>query len=237
MRKMAALYVNGKIVIGDNHLIAYEKLSPEDKASELATGFFNRQTGRFESDVSNDFFYNKEIFIIRHGSTEDSTEDDPALSREGIQQIKNIAEKLKIFNCNGFFGFTSPFMRCLQTSQIISQILEIKFEVSEELKEYSCSTNKKSTILLKNKSNLFPNFQWLTTKNWVVEPEPYDVLLKRINKVLQVIPDKSILISHCGLISNFIKMATSENSHCVHFASLTHIKNHKVTHLELQEKI
>ena len=233
MKKMAALYVNGKIVIGDNHLIAYEKLSPEDKASKLATGFFNKQTGRFESDVSNDFFYNKEIFIMRHGATENSIEDDPTLSKEGIQQIKNIAEKLKEFNCNGFFGFTSPFMRCLQTSQIISQILEIKFEVFEELREYSCLTKEKSTIFLKNKSNLFPNFQWFTTKNWVIEPEPHGVLLKRINNVLQALPNKSILISHCGLISNFIKMATSESSHCVHFANLTYIKNHEVTNLEL----
>ena len=38
------LYVNGKVVIGDSHLMAYEKLTPEEKAGELSTGFFNKQT-------------------------------------------------------------------------------------------------------------------------------------------------------------------------------------------------
>ena len=98
VKKMAALYVGGKIITGDNHLEAYQKLSPKEKVSDFTTGFFDKHTGRFESDVSDKFFYNKEIFIMRHGATENADADDPTLSSKGIQQIKHIAKKLKKFD-------------------------------------------------------------------------------------------------------------------------------------------
>ena len=124
-------------------------------------------------------------------------------------------------------------MRCLQTSQIISQILEIKFEVFDELREYYCPVEHNRAIFLKNKFYLFPNFKWFTKESWTIEPESNDTLFKRANKILQMLPEKSILISHCDWISNFINMTTNENSCIVPFAGLTHIKNNKVTHLEL----
>jgi hypothetical protein len=63
----AELFVGGCIVIGDSHLDAFQLLSVEEKDADLVSGFFDPETHEFVSDMEKDHFFDKEMYLIRHG--------------------------------------------------------------------------------------------------------------------------------------------------------------------------
>ena len=82
------------------------------------------------------------LFIFRHGITYFSKNDIPygdlietaEILPEAVPTIKKVGEYLVEIPTN--INFTSPYKRCLQTSEIVSGITGKKFEVDENLHDW-----------------------------------------------------------------------------------------------------
>ncbi len=77
------------------------------------------------------------IYLIRHGESEETSEGKPheerALTADGIEIIKTSIEMWKKFIDTFDIILTSPLKRSKQSAQIISSIFKPQFEVVEEI--------------------------------------------------------------------------------------------------------
>ncbi len=77
------------------------------------------------------------IYLIRHGESEQSSENKPheerALTANGIEIVKNSIEVWKYFIDNLDIILTSPLKRAKQTALIINSVFKPQLEVVEEI--------------------------------------------------------------------------------------------------------
>jgi len=77
------------------------------------------------------------LYLIRHGEAETTSEDKPheerELTKEGIQVVKASVEMWKNFISSFEIIFSSPLKRAMQTANIIRDVLNVKPEVMEEI--------------------------------------------------------------------------------------------------------
>lgn len=110
----AALFVEGKVVVGENHGVAFGKLSSEDQNSNLVSGFFNPQTKKF-IDEECKVMWLKKIVLIRHAHV-----NNLHLTEIGHQQTSAMSDFLfENIDLNSFEFITSPIDRCVETVQDI----------------------------------------------------------------------------------------------------------------------
>lgn len=204
--RVAALYVQGKIVTASSHLEAFQQLSPEEQNCDLTSGAFDDETGEFQSDLQKDHFYDKKIILIRHGHVEKNGLD-PSLSEKGLKDVSRLSEYLNQFDLSKFIGLTSPFLRCLQTAEIISKLTQIDFEVKNELLE---PPPELPNFDLKNRYLEFNNFEWSNHTDIHINDESNVDFKNRVHQVLQKLPRRCIIISHSGFIINMASLALSE---------------------------
>lgn len=82
------------------------------------------------------------LYIFRHGATYFSKNHIPygdqietaEILPEGIPAIKRLAEHLKIIPSDK--NLTSPFVRCVKTSGIVSETSGKQFEIDKELRDW-----------------------------------------------------------------------------------------------------
>lgn len=230
MRK-AALYVHGRVVVADSHLAAFQALTIEERREYIVSGFIDDETGEFDSDLARDHFYNKEIYLVRHGEVENKDAPDPPITEIGIEQAECVAEELTDVDLSGFTCRTSPYLRCLQTAQVFSRICNLEFTVDLSLMETPMFLSNNQSFRLKNRHKEFPQFNWPTNHDWLIPFEGKNKFAVRVRNVLQDLPIHSILISHFGVITNMASMALCDEKamkYGVPTASLTHIDNQEV---------
>lgn len=215
--KKAALYVQGKIVTGDSHLEAYQKLNEREKDADLVSGFFDQTTQEFHADQDTDHFYNKEIFLVRHAESIDPSEPDAPISERGQQQIQRLATVMLNFDLKDFLCLTSPLLRCLQTSLVLHEVLHIDFHVRAEIMETPCFLVQNQNYRLQNYKNQFqnyknqfPHFDWPTEDDWILSPESERNFVERTRHALQDFAPKTIVVTHCGFIFNLARFATCD---------------------------
>lgn len=229
--RRAALYVHGRIVVADSHLAAFEALTIEERREYIVSGFLDEETGEFDSDLAKDHFYNKEMYLIRHGQVLDVDDPDPPVSEEGTRQAEQIAENMKDTDLSEFNCFSSPLLRCLQTAEVFAKICGVQIEIDLALMETPNFLAQNETFYLKNRKSYFPMFHWPTPYDWLIPYETPSDFAIRTRNVLQRLPKKTIIISHFGLITNMAKMALCDEKAAesgVPTASLTHIDNQEV---------
>ena len=77
------------------------------------------------------------LYLIRHGEAEPTSEDKPheerELTKEGIQVVKASAELWKYFISNFEIILSSPLKRAMQTANIIRDVLNVKPKVMEDI--------------------------------------------------------------------------------------------------------
>lgn len=146
-----------------------------------------------------------ELIVIRHGQSEYNaklTDNlNSNLTEKGIEQAIATGKYLKqnIPNIHEFYGITSPYLRCLQTSDYINREIGNSFTVEsavrEAMMEYEeCRVEKKH----------FPHFSW---KNWTESHEIYRTeteseLVSRIWNLLKSLSHpKLILVSHASPVA------------------------------------
>lgn len=94
-----------------------------------------------------------DLYIFRHGQTYFSKNHIPygdkvesaEILDEGIPVIKRLAEHLKKLPTDR--NFTSPFLRCVKTSQIVSEITGKQFEVDQDLRDWDPRTEAVQQVI------------------------------------------------------------------------------------------
>ena len=230
--KKAALYVHGRVVTAESHLAAFEALTLKERKEYIVSGFIDEETGEFDSDLAHDHFYNKEIYLVRHGDAQTNENPDPPITEKGTKQAKELAETLSKKNLSDFFCITSPLLRCLQTAQIFNEICGLKFVVDLSLIETPHFLNDPSqSFWLKNRCHEFSDFNWLYKHDWRIRYESKPNFNKRVRYILEHLPEQSFLISHFGVIMSMASFALCGDKameHGVPTASLTHIDNQEI---------
>jgi len=230
--RTAALYLRGRVVIGRSHLEAFQKLSDAEKNEYMVSGFYEEATGEFCADMCRDHFYNKKIVLIRHGQCQyDQCQIDPALNAQGISETEEVTDYLGHFDLTDYKCFTSPMLRCLQTTEIIQKKLGIQFEVKQNLMETPTFLNQEETFELKSRRSEFPKFRWPEEESWELRSENEATFMQRVASILRSLPSKSILISHFGVVTHMAKFALCDEKVMkakVPTASLTFIDNQEV---------
>lgn len=123
---VAALCVGNKVVVGSNHGDAFSKLNQDEQIGNVESGFIDTATGRFFTEEYD--FYLKQIYVIRHGQAEGQSFRD-SLTDIGIQQCICCADFLAKQQIKDFEIYCSPYDRCVQSAQIISQITNLPCQI------------------------------------------------------------------------------------------------------------
>jgi len=194
---LPAIYVSGKVVTGSTHGDAFGKLSEKEKNSKVISGFYDPKKLKFIHEEIK--LYLKKILLIRHA-------DAGGFFNSHISDIGRIQAKMvAIFIMkNGFSkyqGFSSPILRCQETSDIIKNSAKVEFYTMANL---SKKTDQESQI----------DFG------------------KRIEKVLEELPQNSILVSHSDIIQQIIGLIDSLHRIIpIPNCSITYIENEKIVWL------
>lgn len=233
MRK-AALYVHGRIVTGDSHLEAYRKLSAQEQNEHLISGVFDTDTEEFDSEVPDEHFYDKEMLLIRHGDCQDPGEPDTPLSEFGYEEVHKLATVLAhTFDLKDMIGISSPMLRCLQTSLILHELLDIRFQIQSEVMETPIFLEEGHQYRLQNHRSKFPQFEWNASEDWILTKETLKNFVDRSRSALQHLPHNCIVVTHYGFICNLARLAlcdkkASELAKDIPPASVTHIDQQEV---------
>lgn len=229
----AALSVCGRVVVADSHLACFQKLSNDEQNADLDSGFLDEETNEFISEHDRSEFYQKELYMIRHGETAGCEDPDPDLSEHAVDAITAAANILRGQNLCAFEAITSPLLRCLRTATILQQILGIKFRIAPEVMECSSNFYHLDTFRLKNRASSFPQFDWPTSKEWHLLPETQHDFYARVKETLRHIPAKSIVVTHYGYINLTTKLSLTKRVLDEGFphASVTYFKGSDVKRL------
>jgi broad specificity phosphatase PhoE len=233
MRK-AALYVHGRIVVGDSHLEAFQKLTVAEQGERIVSGAFDTDTAEFDSDLAIDHFYDKDLLLIRHAHVQDNSEPDTPISEDGADQVKKLANTLKSFDLKDFVGLVSPFLRTLQSALILHEALNLDFRIEGEVMEIPMFLEDGQQYRLQNHQDKFPQFNWPSPDDWILTKESQRDFTDRAKLALQNFPRKCIVVTHYGFICNIARYALCDQkaeiavTGAVPPASLTHIYKQEI---------
>lgn len=158
------------------------------------------------------------IYIIRHGQTVWNLEGkkqgrkDSPLTLKGIKQGQNIANYLKNKNLLNFQLVISPQWRCQQFASIICELVNKEFSdciLEEGLREHSFGLWEGKTEF--EIENEFPGFlekRYKPDNYWsyiVPMGESYELLSKRVEKVLEKYKNKNIIFVCHEMVSKVIR--------------------------------
>ncbi len=195
---LKAVYTKGKVVTGVTHGDAFSKLASEDKSGN---DFLIGNWCPMTGKFTGDggFFFTKKILLIRHGSPENETLTE---SDPGLSTLgEQAVEQLSqqlIDEWEGCQSFSSPFRRCCETMDILDKALHFQ-QMSVD-------------------SNLVDLY----------EGETSEKITDRITEVLEILPIKTIIISHCALIQNIVKYIGADCPPSIPHASSTLIDHNQV---------
>lgn len=144
------------------------------------------------------------IYLIRHGQKE-KLKENPPLTKLGLKQAQKTAEYFKNIKINKIYS--SPLIRAIQTSEVISKYLKLDFETNDLLKErFNWGDIKNQTysefIEMWKKSSLIRNWQ---PPNSFSSNEAGERLDKFINSLDEKLNNKIIIVSHGGIIADFLR--------------------------------
>lgn len=238
----AALYVAGRVVVADSHLACFQTLTEEEKDADMDSGFYDSDTGQFISDNERSVFDDKELYLVRHAQAACPDEHDPDITEEGAEQVRIAAHCLLKRNLSGFQGVASPMLRCLRTASILNNMLGIKFAIIPEIMEIPSFLKGDEVFKLKNRSRMFPQFEWPCSGEWHVMHETKTDFYGRVKDTLHQMPSHSIVVTHYGYICLTAKIALSKKILQEGFppASVTYFHRHDAerlgwTHEEVSE--
>ncbi len=114
-----------------------------------------------------------EFLIINHAKAQKQkgvyTDPDGALMDIGMKQVCLTGAWIKYnFSYKDFTGYTSPYLRSLQTASAFSEILDIDFKIDINLREFEFINTKE--IKISNRSLQFDNLHW-PIKEWSDDKE------------------------------------------------------------------
>jgi broad specificity phosphatase PhoE len=191
----------------------------------------------------------KECIIIRHARTTTNIRQtdsmDPELTEFGIGQAKRVGKFLaKHVNLDGFQFYTSPFLRCLATSDLMLREINgalgrsygtRQFVVDSLLREYINHCGRETTIPVY--SERFSNMIWgeLADQKEIFYKDEYnEEFLNRLHQFKWKMNDKSLIVTH-GLTAFTLMHVLVHNAnhvpvwdHSMDNCSITYIVNGRI---------
>lgn len=84
-----------------------------------------------------------EMLLIRHGESQAnvglSTEPDCSLTERGLDQARQVAQRLLPLDLAGFTGLVSPYCRARQTAAEITRLTGLTFAIDENIREWAAA--------------------------------------------------------------------------------------------------
>ncbi len=169
--------------------------------------------------------HKEELIIIRHGRSKhnmgDSDDLDCGMTDFGFHQARNVGKFLQHEFFSGKFDIscwslaTSPFLRCLQTTQEICSGLQscpVPI-VRPSLREYLNHSGE--SVHIPNRSVDFPSYDWTHyPKGMEFSKEQNETFLERMHEAHDFIPQLSIVVTH-GLPAYGLKHVAAHNANYV----------------------
>lgn len=151
----------------------------------------------------------KEIMIIRHARSlynVEATKDlDAGLTDYGHQQATMVGKFLKE-DFGDWSIMTSPFLRCLETSQHIIDELGCGAVVEGRLGEMTVDYHELDSLHVVERKEKFPDINFSQFNHNDFAHERMDEYADRLEKVWHEVPDKTILVTHGSPVLSFIRM-------------------------------
>jgi broad specificity phosphatase PhoE len=165
-----------------------------------------------------------DVIIIRHGESHynfGTTQGlDSQLTELGMKQCCITVDWLmKNVELRDFKAMCSPYLRCLQTASVITEMTRIPIEVHDDLGELHLASKKMNVIgggaTIPNRSILFSNLKWV---NWNVESkffgnERISQFVDRVAEFTSKLTDKVLLVTHAvthKIICDLLTSRTAE---------------------------
>lgn len=173
----------------------------------------------------------KRLIFVRHGESEYNAgmtkEYDSRLTSLGQEQTRATGKYLKTYS--KLTGFVSPYLRALQTAEIIGKETDTKFSVSEGCREWPLEVpNDHRQVSCKDKD--FLDFTWSQTKfDWTAVP--HNVYMSTLQEFVNSLPDNALVVSHQTTIEQMIflcadlKKMPSRRDYYIHNASVSIIED------------
>jgi len=197
-----------------------------------------------------------QLVLIRHaesfnniGTTEDL---DSSLSNNGFTQMEVTARWLKnIFSqktpFENFIGYTSPLLRCLQTSRVLSHIIKVPFEVNYKLREFSVTKENSISpcVTIRNRKDIY-DFSWIEDKKEICfKDESLAEFVPRVKSFYSNLDPKGkyLIVSHGSVCRCLHALATNtveilfERYSNFDFEENTSIKNCGITFIRDNKEI
>ncbi len=189
----------------------------------------------------------EKLIIIRHGNSQHNeklTKDlDSQLTELGVNQATKVGKNIKKYvpDIEKFKCFTSPFLRCLRTSELISihNDKPLKFKIFVPINE--CKTSyPKEGCKVPNRQSIFSDFDWedCPKMGWHFFKETYSEMVNRLRKALEILPSRALVVSHGTPVLTLAKLASNQDvqnptkwNDDIKNCSLTVVENGKIIHL------
>jgi broad specificity phosphatase PhoE len=151
----------------------------------------------------------KEIMIIRHARSlynVEATKDlDAGLTDYGHQQATMVGKFLKE-DFGDWNIMTSPFLRCLETSQHIIDALQCKCIVDGRLGEMTVDYHELDSLHVVERKEKFPDISFSKFNHNDFAHERMDEYSDRLEEMWHDVPEKTILVTHGSPVLSFIRM-------------------------------
>ena len=177
------------------------------------------------------------LWLARHGNREDFVDDtwresaerpdDPGLSPDGLEQAEQLAERLKDIHIDTIFA--SPFLRTVQTAQIIAEALDKRVFLEPGLGEKLSETYFSGEPEILSRERLaedFPNVE-LGHEPLLkpVFPEDDEANVSRMGEAAELIVEKYegtlLFVGHGATIGGVVQALTGNREGSAPLCSLT----------------
>lgn len=226
-----ALYIRGRIVVGNSHMAALNQIASEDlDYDSISSGWIDTETGEFHGYDEEEHFYQKELLLMRHAEPSDDG-PDPGITEDGIRQVYKLLPYFEKIDIQNFTCKCSPMLRCLQTAQIIQEYTGARFCIDPYLLEPPPFLEHGDQYYIPARCHEFPQYEWPYQDGWVIKWINGQDFLHHVGNVLRFLPQKCIIISHSSFVINMARLALCEKTilkNGIPAASLTHIENREI---------
>jgi probable phosphoglycerate mutase len=161
------------------------------------------------------------VYFVRHGESEANTrhvisnrESPFGLTERGQEQARALADRLKDVPFRAIF--CSPVLRARQTADILSEILQLPYQVAEALREYDCGILEEKSDEESWRLHRHYYDDWTLHRNFLNKPEGGECFLDIQNRFLPFIESLKqggeghmLLISHGGLFQLMLPLVLS----------------------------
>lgn len=172
------------------------------------------------------------IFLIRHGKASSGWNfQDPGLDKIGKEQSNNLSKELLNYSLKSFDIFSSPLLRCKETSKPFCEISNKKLTIEKRLSEIPSPIKNLEERVVWLRRVLPLNWEELINdKDSLASGIDYNLWRFNIVEFLKNLNENSFIFTHFVVINSVISFL-NQSERVVFFnpdnTSVTHLRLHR----------